>query len=134
MTGTSQHDDPNTAVEALLRSSTPLPDEIFVSRLESMLFPAARPSLRSRIAPRGRLFLAGGATASALAAGVFALSLAGFGPFDQGDNGASRARTRCAFTPVKKTVKVPRIVTGPDNAPALRYERRVVTRSVKRCH
>ena len=112
-------------VEALLRNSRPEPRPGFREALGEELFPQSRP----RRLPRP--LVAAGATATALAAGVLAMSLAGTGPL-AGSDGGVRATDDCRTVTVTKRLRVPYLVeSGGETRIAYRYERK--RRQVRRC-
>ncbi len=113
-------------VEELLRGSRPEPRPQFREQLARELFAAApAPKLR-------RPLLVAGATVTAMAAGVLALSLAGAGPL-AGSDGGVEATTTCRDVTVTRRERVPYVVrsaTGRTRI-AYRYERK--PRQVRRC-
>ena len=117
------------STEERLRRSRPLPDSDFTRELERRLLPRER-----RERARWRIPVLAGAAAGGLAALFVGLSLAGAGPLSlDGDDDSSQARDECEFVPVRRTERVPRVVTGRDGEPRITYRKRRVTRYVERC-
>jgi hypothetical protein len=117
------------ALERRLRASRPHPDPRFGGELEEHLLPR-KPEPRRRA--RRPLLAAAGAT-TALAVAVAGLGLAGGGPLAPSGGDGVRAKDDCHFVSVRKRVRSPVVVRGPDGSPELRYRSQVVTRQVKRC-
>jgi hypothetical protein len=126
----TQHGEPDRAVEQLLRRSVPPPGRDFKTGLERRLFGAPRTAAAHRT---WRPAFAGAALAGGFAAAAVALSLAGVGPLAGSNGGGASATTHCAYVTGRHVEKVPRIVTDAAGNPKIRYERRVVTAPVRRC-
>lgn len=125
-------------VETLLRNSRPEPRPGFNDELAKELFPARHPSrLLGVVAARGpsrlpRPFLVGAATATAIATGVLALSLAGGGPLTDSDGGVE-ATTSCRTVTVKRRQRVPYLVRTADGRTRIAYRYEIKPRQVRRC-
>ncbi len=118
-------------VEALLRSNRPEPRPGFRDELAQELFPAHHPSRLPR--PRlPRPLLMGAATATAMATGVIAMSLAGAGPL-AGSNGGVEATNNCRTVTVMRRQRVPYVVHSPDGGTRIAYRYKMKQRQVRRC-
>jgi hypothetical protein len=117
-------DQPDAAVEAILRASRPEPDPVWVEGLERRLLKPRR-STRSRL--QFGLALAGG-----LAAVAMTFSLAGVGPLLRGSD-AVDAREDCHVVVVAGIQRVPVVVRDASGAPGIIYRDQTVTRRVTRC-
>jgi hypothetical protein len=115
-------------LESLLRSARPTPDPRFRGDLRRKLEGDAplvglRPWWRpSRIRLVAAAFLAAGATIA---------SLAGAGPLSS-SNDRVQARDDCRYIAVSRIERVPRLVTKNGREQVV-YDRKLVTRQVKRC-
>ena len=120
-----EHRDPD--VEALLRSSRPVPRARFTHQLERRLFS------RRGLLGLPRPLLAGAAAATGLAAVVAAFALAGGGPLaPQGEHDV-KAGSECHTVLVEKRVRTPFVVRDQQGRTQIRYRIQAVKRSVKRC-
>ena len=119
-----QSDQPDAAVEAILRASRPEPDPVWVEGLERQLLKPRR-SARSR-------FTFGFALAGGLAAVAMAFSLVGVGPLLRGSD-AVDAREDCRVVVVAGIERVPVLVRDATGAPGVIYRDQTVTRRVTRC-
>ncbi len=113
-------------VEALLRNNRPEPRPGFREELAQDLFPARRPSRLPRP------LLAAAATATAMAAGVIAMSLAGAGPL-AGSNGGVEATNNCKTVTVMRRQRVPYVVRSRDGRTRITYRYKMKQRQVRRC-
>jgi hypothetical protein len=119
-----QSDQPDAAVEAILRASRPEPDAVWVDRLERRL-------LKPRRSARSRLTF-GFALAAGLAAVAVTFSLIGVSPLSRGSD-AVDAREDCRVVVVAGIERVPVLVRDAAGAPRVIYRDRTVTRRVTRC-
>jgi hypothetical protein len=120
-------EDPEVA--GLLRASRPEADPAFRRSLEQRLLDRPR---RLTLPALPRPALAGAALAGALALLLLVLGLAGSGPLS-GDDDSVRAKDDCRQVTVTRVERVPRIATGSDGEPEIRYDERSVRRVVTRC-
>jgi hypothetical protein len=114
-------------LERLLHASRPRPRLGFTEELESSLFPARVARHRRR-----RPLLAASGLAGGLALVALAFGLAGSGPLAS-QNDSSQAGQNCRYVMVKRTQRVPRVVTDQSGQPRIVTQKRVVERRVKRC-
>jgi hypothetical protein len=119
-----QSDQPDAAVEAILRASRPEPDAVWVERLERRL-------LKPRRAARSRLTFSF-ALAAGLAAVAVTFSLIGVSPLSRGSD-AVDAREDCRVVVVAGIERVPVLVRDAAGAPRVIYRDQTVTRRVTRC-
>ena len=124
-------DDPASEahVEQLLRQSRPEPDPEFLASLERRLFPRRVGEPR-----RGRRpFLVGAAATAAMASVALVAGLIGAGPLALDGQSSSQAGDHCRFVLVKRSERVPVVVTTRNGDQKLRFRPRTVERRVKRC-
>lgn len=123
------HRELDAEVEERLRAARPEPDSRFVAELAERLFPA--PPQR-RVSRRSwRPAWAGAGVAAALACGALLLGLAGAGPLSGGQH-APQAKDDCRFVTVKRLEQQP-VVVRTSHGSGLEFQKRQVTRRVKRC-
>ena len=115
-------------LEALLRSSTPRPDEHFSAKLEQRI--GGRPERRR---PRLPALAAAGAGATALATALFGLALAGAGPLSLDGQDRASAGRDCRYVEVRDRVRVLELGRSTTGEIELRFPYRSVERLVERC-
>lgn len=121
-------DQPDAALEGLLRRARPAPDTTWESRLERQLLPS-RPGRAARL--RG---IAGLAGIGAGLAAVFAVAgLAGSGPLAPGGGDDAKAKPGCEVVYVTKVAPVGEIVRKDDGSVTVETKRKPVTQSEQRC-
>jgi hypothetical protein len=127
---------PLSDFERLLRNSRPSPRAEFVRDLERSLVRSVQPRRQAARASwwrRSPRLIAATGFATAIAALLLVLSIAGVGPFDNGGTTPAQADRQCSTVMKVVPVRRPVLKINEHGAPAVTYRVEMMPRPVIRC-